>query len=160
MNLKYIKNYDNFITESVEVEDLPLILSDDLIETLSEINHKIAQAFIELHNDNKEKFNVSFIDKHPTLLDTVTQIMVNKAKLILDEDDLNNLDKLFKQNHPVYQRYRSDIKIGRLITKIFGEKFPRNKTRGYNEIIPNDIESFVNMHIGIKMKIIIVKMVH
>ena len=141
-----IIKFDDFIKESVEITELPLIFSDRLLDTLKTINHKIAHELVDLHNNNKHEYNVSFIDKSEDSPDTVTQIQVNKAKLLLNDDDLQNLDKLYQNNSDVYKKYRSDIKIGRLVTKIFGDQFPRNKARGYSDSTPNDLESFVNMY--------------
>lgn len=60
-------------------------------------------------------------------------------------------DPQFKsKEHPVWTKFRSEIKIGRFVTKIFGNKFPANKKR--EELAkggkPEDVESFVNMFIA------------
>lgn len=60
-------------------------------------------------------------------------------------------DPQFKsKEHPVWNKFRSEIKVGRFVTKIFGNKFPANKKR--DEISkggkPEDVESFVNMYIA------------
>lgn len=60
-------------------------------------------------------------------------------------------DTQFKsKEHPVWTKFRSEIKIGRFVTKIFGNKFPANKKR--EELAkggkPEDVESFVNMYVA------------
>lgn len=75
-----------------------------------------------------------------------------KNKWISDDKHIPDLfDPQFKsKDHPVWTKYRSEIKVGRFITKIFGNKFPANKKRDEINVggKPNDVESFVNMYVA------------
>jgi hypothetical protein len=60
-------------------------------------------------------------------------------------------DVQFKsKEHPVWTKNRSDIKVGRFVTKIFPDIFPANRKREELSKMskPNDVESFVNMFIA------------
>ena len=75
-----------------------------------------------------------------------------KNAWIRDELHLPDLfDPQFKsKDHPVWTKFRSEIKVGRFITKIFGNKYPANRKReDINKAgKPDDVESFVNMYIA------------
>jgi len=68
-----------------------------------------------------------------------------------DEQMIDLFDPQFKsKEHPVWTKFRSEIKIGRFINRIFGNKFPANvkRTDAVKKEKPDDVESFVNMFIA------------
>lgn len=134
------------LLESVEIQNLKLVLSDKLIEKLKLIDHYISDELLKMHNDNEGELELSFIDVDKNKDDVWSYILVNKAKLLLYDEDLNDLKSLFKDKHNVYSKYRVEVKVGRVIKKIFGDKFPETKNRNITELKGNDIESFVNLY--------------
>jgi len=68
-----------------------------------------------------------------------------------DEHMIDLFDPQFKsKEHPVWTKFRSEIKVGRFINRIFGNKFPANVKRSEAAKVgkPEDVESFVNMFIA------------
>lgn len=65
---------------------------------------------------------------------------------ILDLHEIQFTDK----NHPVWNKFRSEVKIGRFISQMFPGKYPVNITREQRSKtkVPNDVESFVNQFIS------------
>jgi len=64
---------------------------------------------------------------------------------VLDLHEIQFSDK----NHPVWHKNRSEVKVGRFISRMFPNKYPPNVARGERPTVPNDVESFVNMFVAI-----------
>lgn len=90
----------------------------------------------------EKKFKGGYFDYVPTY----------KNPWIRDEFQMPDLfDPQFKsKEHPVWTKFRSEIAVGRFITKIFGNKYPANRKRDDLAKMskPDDVESFVNMYIA------------
>lgn len=110
--------------EKNNIDVYPLVLSKKFVKILKKINDNVSQFLIQKSKE-KIKFKETFIDRTEKE-DSVTFITSDKVnKLMLDKS--TDLDECWT-NHQ-----RVEIKIGRLIYKLIGDK-----------IKPQEIENFVN----------------
>lgn len=133
------------------MKEFPLFISRKLRDKLNLIDHKISLEILDTLNNEKRKFPISFLDideNDPTCL---TFIQANKAAQIFNVTD----EKLFEddcfmndiyyidETHDVWTKYRSKIKIGRLVNLLYPNKFENSSKGSQNK---NDIESFINLY--------------
>lgn len=151
-----ILSYNKFINEKLLSEglrEMKFVLSKRLIEVLKKIEHKISDELLSLHNDLDSKTKQTFVDISKTSDDSLSFIQSNKATELLNintEEKYGNYDKNLLNDidlsHPVYNQYRSEVRIGRFINSVFGPtKFPSG-ARYEPGVIPNDVESFVRLY--------------
>ena len=155
--MKLITNYNEYIVEQLILEamrELKFVLSPRLIEVLGKINHEISDELLKCHNDLDFNYKQTFIDVDDTQDESVTFIQANKAAEILNitENDLltnPKLSSILKNNirpdSEVYKNQRGNMRIGRLVTTLFPNKFPSSERSGSNTK-PKDVESFVRLY--------------
>jgi hypothetical protein len=133
-------NY-NLILESL------LYISPNFREILSEIDHPIANEILKIEGDNIEN-DISFIDFDEDGIITFAQMKQVKRKIDKYLDYTSTIDTEFLKNDNdsiylldrnnrgpgVYNKSRNEIKIGKLIGKIFPNKYK-----------DSEIEIFVNL---------------
>lgn len=73
--------------------------------------------------------------------DQWTNPWIQGVNHILDLHEIQFSDK----NHPVWNKNRSEVKIGRFITQMFPGKYDVNVKRNQQKAKPEDVESFSNM---------------
>lgn len=150
-----ITNYNKYLNKLKILESLktfPLYLSKRLRDLLEQIDHEISTELLSMHSDLDTRVKKTFVDIHNERPDYITFIQPNKVVQLLglditeDEQLIQLNDTTFDgidDDNEIYKRYRSEYKLGRLITEIFGEKYPNSILGGQNK---KDIESFVNMY--------------
>jgi hypothetical protein len=148
-----LNSFDDFLFENIESKDIVLYYSDRFRNILYSINHPIANKLLNIENNTTFKTSVSYIDIDTNFLfdgvyDIVSFITYPKLiELIKNEDSIditehdytNFLYKLSTNNSYVYKKYRTYIKINKLINKLFPNEFKPSGDYG------KDMESFVNM---------------
>jgi hypothetical protein len=174
MNLK-IKELELILSPKMIkiLKDINHKIADDLLDLHLDSEPKFKITFVDLGD---EPDMVSFIqsNKVPELIEfdlvhgTYNRYINDKDKeykgghydyismyknpWIKDDDHIIDLfDPQFKsKDHPVWTKFRSEIKIGRFIKRIFGNKYPDNVRRSdlSSGKKPEDVESFVNMFIA------------
>lgn len=147
-----IKNYNNYlldiIMESMDV--YRFVISDNLKKYIRTINHPISQVLLDdSYYQNKSKF--TFIDMvegdydkwsfviSSKLISDALKVYKDEKNIEFNEDryDINYLLDYLNRPNDLIDKIRSNIKIGKLIQKMYPSKFPLNGKPGY------DIESFV-----------------
>jgi len=145
------------IIESINKDEVNLILSDNLHNLLKDLNHPIAQDIIELEESGVPTSKITYIDIDDTdalKKDMVSFLNSNKVldNMLKDEgfdkdDDLSHnqmveiYDKINKFKEDKFNiKNRAKTKIGRIIGKLFPGKYKQSGLPG------SDIESFVNVY--------------
>ncbi len=148
--MKKVKDYSDFIIdslfESIGTQGvLPFVFSREFEILLQGISHPIANDLLNNENQNHPVTLIDVTDKN----DLVS--FATSPKIIEFLMDANNKPKEEVMGVDFYKylrtdrkllstKYRSTIKIGKLIKKIFDDKYPDNGKPG------QDIESFVNIY--------------
>lgn len=133
------------------MKEFPLFISRKLRDKLKLIEHKISYEILDTCGKEKYKFPLSFLDIDENDSSCLTFIQSNKAAQIFgvtDEKVFENSDFMddvyyIDDSHKVWNKYRSKIKIGRLVNMLYPNRF-ENSTKGSQN--KNDIESFINMY--------------
>lgn len=126
-----------FLFENYNKSTLKLLLSAKLIIKLRKIKHEISKELLKLDDNKNYEFKISYVS-NTEKPDTLSFMTVNK--IIYDQYD-------DPDTNPFYNKKRSEISIGRFITKIFEKKFPASKLKNAPILdLPNDIESFIMMY--------------
>lgn len=112
---------------------LPIIFSSRFKDTLNRITHEISEYLLEMENNIQSTY--SYIDIGDTS-DTVSFIQANKA--IDMKNNISNWEEM------IWTSKRCNMKIGKFLMSIIGDRFQLNCHRGSTKLKPNDIESFVN----------------
>ena len=146
------------ISEAVKNDELRLVISDTLRKYLVEIDHPIAKDIVETSDVSNKEYKVTYIDiddSEPDKKDMISFMNSNKAidALMKDKnikkDDVMSDTQLVTIKNQVYnksdkfffnQKNRSKTKIGRIVGKLFPDKYKQSGDPG------NDIESFVNIY--------------
>lgn len=151
--MKILKSYQDYnediILESISKEfiskgELPFLISNELAEVLDNIRHPIAN---KLFNVSRKMYSEV---KKQTLLDIVLdepdKFYFITSNRIMNEPNFENRDIEYLYNYlknnadDLRDKYKSKIRIGRLINKLFPDEFKPNGDPG------KDIESFVNAY--------------
>lgn len=148
--MKYTLGFNEFLFDKILEKSTNMIyfrLSDRLYNLLNSINHKISEDIISLHDDFDTLKEISLIDYHDENHNLFTFATSNK---IYDEyaekmnsKDSNNINwhisnQLHNPSNDIWKKYRSDIRIGRFINRIFPGKYPESGKPG------EDIQSFID----------------
>ena len=112
---------------------LPITYSDKFRETLNKITHEISDFLLEKENHMHSIY--SYIDIGNSS-DTVSFIQANKA--IDMKANMTNWEEL------VWTSKRGNMKIGKFLMSLVGDRFQLNSNRSSAKLKSNDIESFVN----------------
>lgn len=154
--MKKVKDYNDFIFDSLLEKIgsdglLPFIFSKEFDKIISNINHPIANDLLNNENNNEPVTLIDVTEENDKVsLATSPKIIeflmdqYNKPK-----EDVMGIDfyKYLKgEDKTIWTKYRSTMKIGKLIKKIFEDKYPDNGKPG------RDIESFVNSYKAIFSK--------
>jgi hypothetical protein len=142
--MKNIKIFNDFlediILENIKNDETLFMLSKDLIEVLKNIKHPIAQKLL-FTNQNEYK-KQSLIDIVDNEYDVFYFVNSNKIiEYIESKENLNNnfiLHYINKYKDDINNKYKSKIKITKLINKLYPDRFKLNGDSG------NDIESFIS----------------
>lgn len=155
-----INKYDDLqlelLIESIKKEETRLLLSDRFSNLLNHLsyykNNNIATYILTKTNSDDFLTKITYIDIDDDSDDMVSFITVTKAsELILKDNPNSNLDNLVfrninRTNNDVYKKNRSKSKIGRFITRVFGDVFIASGKPG------EDIETFVNLFKSLRKK--------
>jgi len=151
---KMVKKYNDMqlelLVESIKKDETRLLLSNRLSNLLNYLsyykNNNIATYI--LSNTNKDDFmtKITYVDIDDKEDDMVTFITVPKASELISKQlsttsEINNntFASMNKTEYDVYKKNRSNSKIGRFITRVFGNIFIPSGKPG------EDIETFVNL---------------
>lgn len=119
-------------------ETVTLVGSQRLIEMLCKINHVIAYDLVEQLR-YRGSSTISYLDFGQSS-DSISYIYSNKMYELQKEFDYKWTEKVWKEK-------RSEMKIGKVIKQIFGDRYPVNNPKGQQMPKPPiDIESFVNLY--------------
>lgn len=145
-NFKILNSFNEFmILEGVD-DSVPFIISQRLEDLLKKINHPIAKELINLSaNDDGYSDEATLIDLDEIDDDKFIYTISNKYKDAIQrtrkdinpESDKSKIYDFIKTNSEIYYTYPSSIRIGRLINKLFPNKYNVSGTN-------NSIESFVD----------------
>lgn len=134
-----IKNYFQFILEDKFELTVPLQFSKRFLEVLgnpeSGIDSPIKDALIELRLSPQE---ISLIDigSSPDTASFTTAQKISQHLMTDNQDEINRLVRpLYREDALIYNVNRTEIRIGRLIKKIFADRFS-----------DSEIEKFVNQY--------------
>lgn len=119
-------------------ETTTIVGSQRLIEMLCKINHTIAYDLIEQLR-YRGSSTISYLDFGESS-DSISFIYSNKIYELQREFDYKWTEKVWKEK-------RAEMKIGKVIKQIFGDRYPVNNPKGQPMPKPPiDIESFVNLY--------------
>lgn len=147
-----VKKYNDMqldlLIESIKNDETVLLLSPRFQNLLQYLyvskNNNIARHILDNVNNKNFMTKITYVDIDDESDDMVTFITVSKALEIFDKQyqNLQN-DQLFyimnKPEYDIYKKNRSKSKIGRFISKLFGNLFIASGKPG------EDIETFVNL---------------
>lgn len=158
--MRQLHSYDDYmlemLSEATKNDTLFLYISDRLKSLLKSIDHDIARDIIKSSDDGEPDYKVTFIDIDDSDMKKKDMIsFLNSNKLLGDiykESGLKMSDEITSDviskakthihtNRPdyFYKKNRSKTKIGRIVAKLFPDKYKQSGEPG------KDIESFVNM---------------
>lgn len=130
-----IKNFLQFVLEKIDSVKVPFQMSHRFQDILGEIDSPIGRAMIEIL---MEPNDISLIDIGDDK-NMVSFTQGSKLSELFKETDFNILSTyirpLYRDSGEIYHRSRTNIRIGRLIKKIFIDKFTDSQ-----------IEKFVNQY--------------
>lgn len=156
------KHNIDILLESINNNDICLILSNRLLSIIKSIHHPISLDFLRVHSNDNYNYKISLLDIDDNIfddngnkkLDWVSFMTSNKAiektieelnLEIKNEEDFNNVLPRIR-SHIKYRnvglfnnKLRSSTSIGKIINKLFPNKYKPSGDPG------NDIETFVNL---------------
>lgn len=116
-----IKNFFSFINESVKTT-VPFQFSNRWCELIYEIDSPISD---DIFNHRYQPSDISLIDfsENPGMVSFTTSDKL--AKHFDSSDDLLKtlIKPLYNSDAEIYHKMRSDIKVGRFVNKLFGDKY-------------------------------------
>jgi hypothetical protein len=159
--MKKLVNFDDYILnkifESTDSKETAIILSDRLYKILININHPIAHKLSEFNNDYIKGSKATLIDYDEKDFGNFTYTVPGKLIDYIENNDpglkhylRNNelLKQLGRSIDELWTKYRSPIKIGKLINKLFPDEFKaavEKNSEGEKINEGEDIESFTNL---------------
>ncbi len=145
-----VRNYNDFlfdlIIESVQSGTIPFKFSERFEFILSRIDNQIARKLLSMEDEEtsvtliditEENDKVSFTNA-PKAIEYLSKYFNIEKEQIKNRDfflyyNTNNVRKYM--DNDIWKKYRSDIKIGKLVKKVFGDEFDNI-----------EIEKFVNLY--------------
>lgn len=120
----FIYNYNSFLFESDDDKKYILVISSKFKILLSKIKSPISDAILLAVNE--KKFDISFLDyiEEKDKIDKITYLPSNRISQDLIDDS---------PSEPWNSRMRQEISVGKIINKLFPDKFKQT-----------EIEQFVN----------------
>lgn len=144
--MKIIKNYNDYIIdiilENTSAGKLPFFLSEKFKNILKSIEHDIANDILDLEiTEETEMTLIDITDRNDVVtMATSTKILDYLSKK-LNKETIHKKDFFINtRTDEIWSKNRIEIKIGKLVKKLFGHKYPDSGKNGM------DIESFVNMY--------------
>ena len=163
--MRKIKEFAEFMLDALleshhNVKELPLLLSDRLVKLLQGIDHEIARGLLEANERRVDK-PLTFVDVDKKDFGKFTAVYSNKAfdsiydtfshRVTVDKETLSkeirkitSTSQLEQQGY--WKRYRTSIRIGRFIGKVFPGKYPPSGRPG------EDIDTFTSAVISERKK--------
>jgi len=145
-NLDKIDSFGEFLLEGKKLS-VPFVISERLEGVLSEMKHPIAKRLIAESKGTTESIEATLIDYDNVNTGKFTYTVPNKFVDSLDKitgikyppdnfPDRALIYDIMKKNAAIYEMYRTSIKIGRLVNKLYPNEY---KASG-----KDSIEEFVN----------------
>jgi len=145
-NLNKIDSFGEFLFEGKKIS-VPFVISERLEGILSQMEHPIAKRIIEESKGITESTEATLIDYDNIDTGKFTYTIPNKFIDALDKitgmpyppktfPDKALLPDIMKKNAAIYEMFRTSIKIGRLVNKLYPNEY---KASG-----KDSIEEFVN----------------
>lgn len=145
-----VKDYNEFIFDSL-LESvgssglLPFVFTKEFENIIVSINHPIASDLLNNENQSEPITLIDVTDKNDLISFSTSPKIIeflmgayNKTK-----DEILGIDfyKFLRiEDDTIWTKYRSILKVGKLVKKLFGDRYPDNGKPG------EDIESFVNAY--------------
>jgi len=129
-----ILNFFNFILENYKKIEVPLQFCQEFDYTLREIESPISSEIRKLRLQPSEISLLNIGDEPDTVSFTTSQKLSQHFKTD-DQRQLNLFIQPLSRNTEIYHKNRTNIKVGRLVKKLFGSKFS-----------DSEIEKFVNQY--------------
>lgn len=158
--MKKLNNFNEYqldiILEKIRFDEIILVISDELKSILDSIDHPIANELInqeksksffskitllDVDHSNPDKLdNISFSTSTKTIetLSKMYHLTLNDDYPINDYINSHIIQYLIHYKNDVFDKNRSTTSLGRVIGKLFPNKYPASGKPG------EDIESFVN----------------
>ena len=148
--MKYTNSFDDFLFDSLLEKSnnmLYFILSERLYNLLNSIKHPIAKDIIKLSDRTDALTEITLIDYHEKNHNLFTFVMSNKLfdyqkELHGDREDSYIRWSVYthstNSDNEIWSLFRSDIRIGRFVNRLFPGKYPESGKVG------EDIQSFID----------------
>lgn len=143
MNL--IKNYNDYmvdmILEGSSNGKLPFKFSKRFQEIVSSIEHPISKDMMMSEDENADVTLIDVGSKSDMVTMSTSPKIIDYLQKKLDKDVISTID-FYKEyrNNDIWNRNRVELKVGKLVKKMFDNKYPDSGRDG------EDIQSFVNMY--------------
>jgi hypothetical protein len=144
-----VNKYNDFILDSLLESvasdgTLPFLFSEEFLRILQLIKHPIADRIMNSENENKPVTFIDITEENDKISFTTSPKIIEYLANSLEKnkEDVKLLDfiKYNKSSNILWEKYRSIMKIGKLVKKIFENEYPDSGKPG------EDIESFVNAY--------------
>jgi hypothetical protein len=129
-----ILNFFDFILENYKKIEVPFQFCQEFDYVLREIDSPISKAFQNLRLKHCDISLINIGEEIDTATFT-TSLKLSQHFKTEDEKQLTTYIQPLSRNTEIYSKYRTTIKIGRLIRKLFGSQFS-----------DSEIEKFVNQY--------------
>ena len=144
-NKMKILNFFNFILENYKKIEVPLQFCQEFDYTLRQIESPISSEIIKLRLQPSEISLLNIGDEPDTVSFTTSQKLSQHFKTD-DQRQLNLFIQPLSRNTEIYHKNRTNIKVGRLVRKLFGSKFSdveiEKFVNQYKSIMDNKILNF------------------
>lgn len=144
-NLDKIDSFGGFLFEGKKLS-VPFVISERLEGVFSDMKHPVAKRMIEESKGKTESIEATLIDYDNMDTGKFTYTVPNKFVDSLDKitgikyppdnfPDRALLYDIMKKNVAIYEMYRTSIKIGRLINKLYPDEYNKESVEKFvNEI--------------------------
>lgn len=129
-----ILNFFDFILENYKKIEVPFQFCQDFHYILNEIESPISLEILKMRLQPSDISLLNITDESDMVSFTTSQRLSNHFKTD-DQKQLNLLIRPLTRNTEIYHKNRTNIKVGRLVRKLFGSKFS-----------DPEIEKFVNQY--------------
>ena len=144
-----VKDYNEFIFDSLLESAgssglLPFVFSKEFERMILSIHHPIANDLLNNENrfepitliDVTDKNDLVSFSTSPKIIEYLMDVNHKSKEDVMGIDFFTYL----KKNNDIWTKYRSILKLGKLVKKLFEDRYPDNGKPG------RDIESFVNAY--------------
>ena len=145
--MKIIRGFSDYIVdiivENIKSGDLPIVFSDNIKLIFNNmLEHPITKELLKYEN-NYSKYTLVDISKEEGKVSVSDSgKVIDYLSKLLDDDGVTVDDFLIQKNtsEKIWKTARNNIKIGKLIKKLFDDRFSESGKRG------EDIQSFVDLY--------------